>query len=87
VWGPQAGYFSRHSPVPLEITPVSFDPLNPELPFHFDIAIGVREGDVGLKEALDREVERRRTEIDQILRDYGIPQLALPAETARTKGD
>jgi quinoprotein dehydrogenase-associated probable ABC transporter substrate-binding protein len=84
VWGPQAGYISLHSPVPLEITPLSSDPLNPKLPFHFDIAIGVREGDLGLKETLDREVERRHADIENILRDYGIPQLALPAESART---
>jgi quinoprotein dehydrogenase-associated probable ABC transporter substrate-binding protein len=87
VWGPQAGYFSLHSPVPLDVTPLSSDPLNPTLPFHFDIAIGVRKGDVRLKETLDREVDRRHAEIDHILRDYGIPQLALPAQTARTKED
>jgi quinoprotein dehydrogenase-associated probable ABC transporter substrate-binding protein len=87
VWGPQAGYFSLHSPVPLEITPLSSDPLNPALPFHFDIGMGVREGDLKLKETLDREVERRHAEIEHILRDYGVPQLALPAETARTKED
>lgn len=83
VWGPLAGYFSRHSTVPLAITPVSDDPLFPNLPFRFDIAIGVRRGNTALKQTLDRELVRRHEQIEQILRAYGIPQLDLPLETAR----
>jgi mxaJ protein len=83
VWGPLGGYFSRHSTVPLAITPVNDDRLFPNLPFHFDIAIGVRRGDTPLKETLDRELVRRHEQIEQILRAYGIPQMELPVETAR----
>lgn len=82
-WGPQAGYFSLHSPVPLEITPVPADPRNPDLRFHFDIGIGVRAGDVQLKQSLDHELEIRHAEIERILREYGIPELALPNQTAQ----
>lgn len=82
VWGPLAGYFTRHSTVPLEITPIERDPSHPNLPLTFDIGMGVREGDVKLKQQLNEELSRRHTEIKQILSSYGIPQLGkagLPA--------
>jgi ABC-type amino acid transport substrate-binding protein len=78
-WGPIAGYFAQRSPVPLELTPVDSDSRNPNLPFHFDIAVGVREGDTALKQQLDAELVRRRGEITQILRAYGVPQLPQTA--------
>ncbi|MFP5236574.1 MAG: quinoprotein dehydrogenase-associated putative ABC transporter substrate-binding protein [Acidobacteriota bacterium] len=83
VWGPLGGYFSRHSSVPLTITPTNDDRLYPSLPFHYDIAIGVRPGDTALKQALNRELTRRHADIEQILRAYGVPQMELPVETAR----
>jgi hypothetical protein len=36
--------------------------------------MGVRRGDQGLRDALEQIIERRRTEIDKILDDYGVPQ-------------
>ncbi len=78
-WGPMAGYFAEHSSVPLELTPVASDSRNPSLPFHFDIAIGVRQGDTKLREQLDAELIRRHSEIESILRTYGVPQLPLAA--------
>lgn len=83
VWGPLGGYFSRKSRVPLEITPVPDDRIHPEIPFHFDIAIGVRADDAELRTTLDRELDRRRPEIDKILRAYGIPQITPLVETAQ----
>jgi mxaJ protein len=76
-WGPLAGYYSKHSQVPLRVTPITGDPRNPNLPFHFDIGIGVRANDTELKETLDRELARRRGAIQQILREYGVPQLPI----------
>jgi mxaJ protein len=83
VWGPLGGYFSRESPVPLEVTPLVDDAKDPDLQFHFDIAIGVRAHDNALRNELDEELARRRPEIEEILRSYGIPQIALPAEAAQ----
>jgi mxaJ protein len=84
VWGPLGGYFGRHSTVSLVITPVAADPDNPNLPFQFDIGIGVRPGNTALRQTLDRELQRRHREIAAILRDYGIPQVAPPLESARS---
>jgi quinoprotein dehydrogenase-associated probable ABC transporter substrate-binding protein len=74
VWGPLAGYFTQHSEVPLDITPIADDSLNPSLPLSFDIGMGVRKGNTQLQKQLDAELIRRKTEIDQILRTYGIPE-------------
>jgi hypothetical protein len=65
--------------VPLEITPLKNDPAHPDITFTFKIGIGVRQGNVVLKQRLETELKRRRSEIVQLLRSYGIPQLDLAA--------
>ena len=87
-WGPLAGYYVQHSPVPLEITPIESDPTLPALPFHYDIAIGVRHGDETLKQSLDAELVRRRAAIRRILSSYGIPQFdEAAAAGSHVRGD
>ncbi len=83
VWGPLGGYFSQRSRVPLEVTPIEDDPEHPEIPMHFDIAMGVRTRDGALREMLNSELALRRPQIKQILRSYGIPQADAPPETAQ----
>jgi quinoprotein dehydrogenase-associated probable ABC transporter substrate-binding protein len=78
-WGPLAGYFAHQSVVALDVTPILGDPTLPDLPFHFDIALGVREGDHKLQEQLNEELTRRRPEIQQILNSYGVPQVVMDA--------
>jgi len=73
VWGPAAGYFVGRQRVPLEIVPVPSGKT--DLPFAFDISMGVRPGDVTLKAQLEKVMERKRIEIQQILKDYGVPLL------------
>jgi mxaJ protein len=85
VWGPLGGYYSRQSTVPLEVTPLSEDPKDTDLPFHFDIAIGVRAHEDALRKALDEELTRRHSEIEEILRSYGIPQVSMPSETVKSE--
>lgn len=84
-WGPLAGYFAQHSSVPLEITPIAGDPRHPDLPFHFDIGIGVRNGNAALKETLNSELDKLQPQIEQLLRSYGVPQTTLPTEQAHTE--
>jgi quinoprotein dehydrogenase-associated probable ABC transporter substrate-binding protein len=80
-WGPLAGYFAKRSPVPLEIVPVSpaIDP--PGLRFVFDISLAVRTEDGALKERLDSILERKKSDVDHILRDFGVPRVPV-TETA-----
>lgn len=75
-WGPLAGYFAQHSMIPLQLTTVLGDSLHPDLPFSFDIGIGVREGDTDLKQRLDAEIVKRQQDIRKLLDSYGIPQVS-----------
>lgn len=84
-WGPLAGYFAKQSQVPLDIAPIQRDTKNPTLPLVFSIGIGVRPGDVALKQQLESELVRRHQEVQQILSSFGIPQPAAALE--QTRGD
>ena len=71
VWGPAAGYFAKQQRVPLELVPVPSG--KGDLPFAFDISMGVRQGDEELKTQLEKVLDRKQAEIRKILEDYGVP--------------
>jgi quinoprotein dehydrogenase-associated probable ABC transporter substrate-binding protein len=72
VWGPVAGYFARRAGTKLTMraTP-PFD--GPQLPMIYDISMGVRKADLGLKAQLDAALAKRRGEIAALLAAYGVP--------------
>ena len=82
VWGPQAGWFAKRAPVPINIG-VAKAPAGFPLPFEFDIAMGVRRGDNALRDALQSAIERRRTEIDAVLAEFAVPRTDTEAKTAQ----
>jgi hypothetical protein len=53
------------------------------VPFAFSIAMGVRHEDLPLAQELDSIIERKRTELEGILRSAGVPLLDLPLEAER----
>ena len=71
VWGPAGGYFAARQKVPLAVTPIPSKPG--DLPFAFDIAMGVRKGSDALHARLEQLLERRRPEIQKLLADYAVP--------------
>jgi len=73
VWGPAAGYFAARERVPLEVVPVPSGKT--DLPFAFDMALGVRKGDEALKTQLEQVLDRKQVEIRKILKDFGVPLL------------
>jgi mxaJ protein len=73
VWGPTAGYFVLHQRVPLEVVPIPSGKT--DLPFAFDISMGVRPGNDLLKGQLEKVLVRKQTEIQNILKHYGVPLL------------
>jgi mxaJ protein len=75
VWGPLAGFFIKKEHLPLRLVPVAPQIDLPFLPFVYDISMGVRRGDDAFKERLETIIEQRRTEIEKILDDYGVPRL------------
>jgi mxaJ protein len=80
VWGPLAGYFAPKQSIPLVVVPVEPQIDLPFLPFVYDIAVGVRRGDEKLRREIDAVLEKRRPEIENLLREYGVPR---PASTGR----
>ena len=77
VWGPFAGYFARAHAGKLTITPVLGDPQQPALAFRYEMSLGVRRGDDDLLKALQGVLDRRQAEVQAILREYGIPLVAV----------
>jgi quinoprotein dehydrogenase-associated probable ABC transporter substrate-binding protein len=79
VWGPIAGYFARraHSPE-LVVVPMKSEP---GLTFDFAMAMGVRYGEPAWKQQVDALLVKHRSEIREILLDYGVPLIDDDAAT------
>ena len=76
-WGPLAGYFARREPRALEVAPVEPALDHGVLPMTFAIAMGVRKGEVALRDRIQQAIDRHQAEIEAILRGFGVPLLAL----------
>jgi mxaJ protein len=85
VWGPLAGYFAKKSPVPLSIIPLAERDSLSGYPFRFNIGMGVRRRDVALRDSLQSVLERKRPEVQAILKEYGVPMFPIeePADSGR----
>jgi quinoprotein dehydrogenase-associated probable ABC transporter substrate-binding protein len=77
-WGPLGGYFAQRSPVPLTVTPIRDVERFAPQQFQFAIAIGVRKGDHALRDRLNAFIDEHRSEIDALLRSYGVPLVDRP---------
>jgi mxaJ protein len=76
-WGPLAGYFAKHASIPLAVTPISPQRVD-SIPLAFDISVGVRRGRRDLCRRLNAVIDRRRTQIESLLREYGVPEQGAP---------
>jgi mxaJ protein len=81
-WGPLAGYFAKHSTVPLDLTVLPDTDRATGFPFVYELTLGVRRADRGLRDTLNMLIDRHHADIDAILHDYGVPGLPLAAESA-----
>jgi mxaJ protein len=79
VWGPAVGYFVLHQKVPMAI--VRIPSGKGDLPFEFDISMGIKRGDDALHDQVEKAIDRKRAEITKILEDYGVPLLDRKADT------
>jgi mxaJ protein len=86
VWGPIAGYFARSTDVPLDLIALP-ESQSPQLPMSAAIAIGVRRGDVVLRNKLDQILARDRARIERLLEAYGVPLAADAIDSADAAGD
>ena len=71
VWGPTAGYYVQRQSVPLVMVPVPSGPG--DLPFAFDMSMGVKPGNDALLATLEKVIAARRSDITKILKDYNVP--------------
>jgi mxaJ protein len=75
VWGPQAGFYARHSPVALHLEPVT-PAADPTAPMTYEISMAVRvEGP--LRPLIEATLKTEAPRIHAILDEYGVPQLPL----------
>ena len=81
-WGPLAGYFAKHATVPLDLTVLPDTDRATGFPFVYELTLGVRRADRGLRDTLNMLIDRHHADIDAILHDYGVPILPLTAESA-----
>jgi hypothetical protein len=75
VWGPLGGYFAGKVGHDLRVTPVEPEVDPPGLPFTFAISMGVRKGNLALRDQLDKILLYRGSDIRNMLDEYGVPQL------------
>lgn len=78
VWGPLAGYFAKQQPIPLKIVPLP-PSEKADLPFEYEISMGVRRADKELKARLEETLKAKRSEIAAILDEYGVPLVSTAA--------
>lgn len=78
LWGPQAGWFVQRQRQRLQLTPVASAPAFAHLPLQVDISLAVRASDRELLARLDGALLARRTQIDALLEEFGVPVLPRP---------
>jgi len=78
VWGPIAGYFAKRVAQPqLLVVPLKSEA---GVQFDYQIAMGVRFGEVAWKKKIDDLIDSDRPQIDAILTEFGVPQVGAPGE-------
>ncbi len=79
VWGPVGGYFGARQSMPLRVTPLAEQYDGHDRPLAFDISMATRLDEGQLRLKLESAIAARRSEIDAILAEYGVPRLDLPS--------
>lgn len=73
LWGPIAGYYTRHDKLPLRLT--FLDPEDAKVRLDYHIAMGVRPADVAFRRRLNQVIAKDGEQITKILDEYGVPRL------------
>jgi mxaJ protein len=80
VWGPLAGYYAKQAPGPgMIVVPLQNEP---GVPFELQIAMGVRHGEREWKQQVESFLDRKRDDIQAVLREFGVPLLELQRSAA-----
>jgi quinoprotein dehydrogenase-associated probable ABC transporter substrate-binding protein len=73
LWGPIAGYYTKHDKLPLTLVPLADEPGAPRMKYH--IAMGVRGNEPDWRRRINAVILKEKPQITAILRDYGVPLL------------
>ena len=87
VWGPLAGYFAKRYDGELKLLPVEPEVDPPGLPFTFSISLGVRKGNIALRNELEHVLTERQQDIQKVLSQYGVPELPIGAQEGRSRAE
>jgi quinoprotein dehydrogenase-associated probable ABC transporter substrate-binding protein len=73
LWGPFAGYYATKAKTPTAVVPLVKEEAGPRMIYR--IVMGVRHSDQNWKRALNKLISENQSEIQAILRSYGVPLL------------
>ena len=73
LWGPIAGYYALKAKTPVTVVPLLKEQNGPRMTYR--IVMGVRHSDQNWKRSLNKLISENQSEIDAILRSYGVPLL------------
>ncbi len=80
LWAPEAARYVRDAKVPLKMVLVKDDAKKAngqKVPMQYEVVMGVRKGDNALKDALNKVIDEKRSDIEAILKREGIPLIPL----------
>lgn len=83
VWGPIAGYYAKQLGADLFLTPVADDTVS-GIPFVYSMGMATRRRERDFRDSLQKFIDTRGAEIREVLQQYGVPLLPLPADSAAT---
>ncbi|MEJ2760928.1 MAG: quinoprotein dehydrogenase-associated putative ABC transporter substrate-binding protein [Gammaproteobacteria bacterium] len=83
VWGPTAGYYAKKLKDKADISMLRMhnDPKHPDTHFVYSIAMAVRYGEKNWKNQVQKLINENQGEINDILKEYGVPLLPLKVST------
>jgi ABC-type amino acid transport substrate-binding protein len=73
LWGPIAGYYATKAKTPTALVPLVNDKADTQMVYR--IVMGVRHSDQNWKRDLNKLISENQSEIQAILRSYGVPLL------------
>jgi quinoprotein dehydrogenase-associated probable ABC transporter substrate-binding protein len=73
LWGPLAGYYATKAKSPTAVVPLTKEQAGPQMVFR--IGMGVRHSDQSWKRDLNKLISENQSDIQTILRSYGVPLL------------
>lgn len=81
VWGPIAGYYAKQLGANLNLTPVADDTLT-RIPFNYSMGFATRHRERAFRDSLQKFLDTKAPEIQDLLERFGIPLLPIAADTS-----